>query len=72
MDAGDLEKMLRQTQAELIDCRTTCTKLEQASNNTKKSYTEKMISFEQSEAESKTRLKEATGKVSKLFKMLNS
>lgn len=61
--AGELERLLQQTQGELIEARAMNTKLEHQISQNKRSYGEKIIGFESSQNEMRSKLREATEKV---------
>lgn len=59
----DLERLLQQTQGELIDARATNTKLEHQIGKVRSSYGEKFLTFERSNNEMILRIREANNQV---------
>lgn len=60
---GELERLLRQTQSELIDSRAAYTKLDQISIEHRRQSDEKLISLERSQEDSRIKCKNATERV---------
>ncbi len=65
--SGDLERLLQQTQGELIEARAMNSRLEHQIGENKRAQSERLLTYERSENEMRAKMREATGQVIKSY-----